>query len=773
MIPVHEISSKDGSNIDELVESIGGVIARSSVSRGSVSSKRDALKATPAPTMVQQRERPPPSISAAAPVSSMSAQPHDVRAAMECAGAVSVLEQQQDELQLAIEEQQGVVAEAKAAAAEVAGRVEELESAFGALQQNFEGVLQKIMTQQKQNTEALAALQQSAAAHEQRAADEASARAQASQARDEQALSSVGVELAELNAVVLRVREEVKCATETTRQTEGRLKAVEEAVKAQEQGDGSNGAGAPPPVCGGDSASASTDHTAGATDAAAIIAEVEERVDARVADAQHTQAALLQKAEARLKDELAEGFSGYESRLGAVEEELAECHLESAGHVAEARNVAKKCAAEGVAKAVEQAAQLLNEEVRRLEAEWESRMADLATDFETAAMLGGGGSQGEAEAEERVNQLSKELSAAKASLAVNKTELELQQGEIAVLTNRADSAEEENAELRARVDKLQSTLLGMGDSPFASPGSVHDGGGTVHAASPARAGTGVGANMDRGSAADMSLRFDQSAMHRTTTDEIEADLMGTVNFNASYGEMSPMVRGYAGPDLSSSGFVLDSASGMPDFAPPVAQQQRIEERPWPSQRRASRDLGQPGGAGAPALVAVDGSVENAGADGLNQSSPPRRPRTAPPGWHAELERMLTEEKNESIAALDMFVQNSQRRSLSLSFRSSKRRQVTPSDGTLRGYIRHCYDGCDDQAVRETALRRDSGRSVAVSLSLSALPHVCARAFDALRMLYGVGQEMEQMREELRRMVEMFAAAGKIATTDWMTLPPPC
>jgi hypothetical protein len=32
--------------------------------------------------------------------------------------------------------------------------------------------------------------------------------------------------------------------------------------------------------------------------------------------------------------------------------------------------------------------------------------------------------------------------------------------------------------------------------------------------------------------------------------------------------------------------------------------------------------------------------------------------------------------------------------------------------------------------------------------------------------------MDQMREELRRMVEMFAAAGKIATTDWMTLPPP-
>ena len=730
--------------------------------------------------MKQQRERAPPSISAAAPVASMSAQPHDAHAAMEsAAGAVSVLERQQDELQLAIEEQQGVVAEARAAAAEVKGRVEDLESAFGTLQQNFEAVLQKILAQQRQNTEALAALQQSAA-DEQRAADEASARAQASQARDEQALSSFGVELAELNAVVSRMREEVECATETTRQTEGRLKAVEEVVKAQEQGD-DNGSDAPPPVRG-DSANVSTDHPAGATDTAVFIAEVEERLDTRLADAQHTQAALLQKAEARLKDELAEllreGFSRYESRLSAVEEELAECHLESAGHIAEARNVAKKCAAEGVAKAVEQAAQLLNEEVRRLEAEWESRMADLATDFETAAMLGGAGSQGEAEAEERVNQLSKELSAAKASLAVNKTELELQQGEIAVLTNRADCAEEENAELRVRVDKLQSLLLGMGDSPFASPGSVHDGGGTTHAASPARvvAGAGVGAssNMDRGSHVDMSLRFAQSAMHRTTTDEIEADLMGTVNFNASYGDMSPMVRGYGGPDLSSSGFVLDSASSMPDFAPQVAQrrqQQRVEDRPWPSQRRASTDLGQPGGAGAPTLVAVDGSVDNAGTDGLNRSSPPRRPRTAPPGWHEELERMLTEEKNESIAAMDMFVQNSQRRSLSLSFRSSKRRQVTPSDGTLRGYIRHCYDGCDDQAVRHTTLPRDSGRPVV--LSISGLPHVCVRAFNALRMVCAAAQEMEQMREELRRMVEMFAAAGKIATTDWMTLPPPC
>jgi len=46
------------------------------------------------------------------------------------------------------------------------------------------------------------------------------------------------------------------------------------------------------------------------------------------------------------------------------------------------------------------------------------------------------------------------------------------------------------------------------------------------------------------------------------------------------------------------------------------------------------------------------------------------------------------------------------------------------------YIRHCYDGCDG------------------------------------------AEEMDQMREELRRMVEMFAAAGKIATTDWETLPPP-
>jgi hypothetical protein len=413
---------------------------------------------------------------------------------------------------------------------------------------------------------------------------------------------------------------------------------------------------------------------------------------------------MLQRMEGRLKDELAEllreRLSGYESTLGAVEEELAECHLESAGHAQEACKAAKSCAAEGVVKAVEQAAQLLNEEVRRLEAEWESRMADLATDFETAAMLGGSGSQIDAEAEERVSQLSKELSAAKASLAVNKTELELQQGEIAVLTNRADSTEEENAELRARVDKLQSMLLAMGDSPFASPIT-----GDVSSAHGGRIETGAvnatphvpGDNVGRGSgAADVSLRFDQSAMNRTTTDEIEADLMGTVNFNASYGDMSPMASPHVGVDLNSSEFMLDPASRVPEFSPQVAQQQhhhRSEERPWPSQRRASRDLGQ-STSGARVLTASGGSgvAEDAGAG----SSPPRRPRTAPPGWHDELERMLTEEKSESTAAMEAFAQNSQRR---LSFRASKRRQVTPSDGTLRGYIRHCYDGCDDGPVR--------------------------------------------------------------------------
>ena len=124
-----------------------------------------------------------------------------------------------------------------------------------------------------------------------------------------------------------------------------------------------------------------------------------------------------------------------------------------------------------------------------------------------------------------------------------------------------------------------------------------------------------------------------------------------------------------------------------------------------------------------------------------------RPQTAPPGWHEELEKMLVEELSEATAAMEEAAQNSRR----LTFRGGKKRVVTPSDGTLRGcappagptlsqlmiwggclgrYIRHCYDGCDG------------------------------------------AEEMDQMREELRRMVEMFAAAGKIATTDWETLPPP-
>ena len=708
VIPVHEVSSKDGSNIDDLVDSIGGVIARSSVSRGSMSLVRDTAAVTAAPSMIRQQVQPPPSISAPVPVSSTPPQPRGERLAAEStSGNVLRLERQQDELHMAIAEQQDVVAHAKAAAVEVAGRVGELESAFGSLQQNFEGVLQKIMAQQTENAQAVAALQQSATAHEQRAADEASTReklseeSQARGQRNERALSSLRTELEDLNVVLSRVREDVKCATENNRQSEGRLKAVEEVVTAQEQGSG-NRADTPPPVGGGD----------GITDSAAIIAEVEKYVDTRIADSNHQQTAVLQRMEGRLKDELAEllqeGLSGCESRLGAVEEELAECHLESASHVQEARNAAKSCATEGVAKAVEQAAQLLNEEVRRLEAEWEARMADLATDFETAAMLGGSSSQSEAETEERVSQLTKELSAAKASLAVNKTELELQQGEIAVLTNRADNAEEENAELRARMDKLQSMLLAMGDSPFASPVTTQAGGissthgkrleaGAAHSTSSLS-----GENLGRGlGAADVSLRFDPSAMNRTTTDEIEADLMGTVNFNASYGDMSPMASPLVGADLNSSEFMLDSATSMPEFAPQVAQQQqqhqqrqrRMEERPWPSQRRASQDLGQ-------STSAAAGGSEMAG-DAAG-SSPPRRPRTAPPGWHDELERMLEEEKNESTAAMDAFAQNSQRR---LSFRSSKRRQITPSDGTLRGYIRHCYDGCDDEPVRAHLLSR--------------------------------------------------------------------
>jgi hypothetical protein len=757
VIPVHEVSSKDGSNIEELVNSIGGVIARTSSgrtsSRGASPSPREVLKAAAAPPMVQQQQhqQAPPAVSAPAPAAIISRQSSGSLAekaatasALSATADVTRLERQQDELQLAVEEQQGAVAEAAAAAVEAAGRVGELEAAFGKMQQSFEEVLRKLMAQQSENTDALTALRQTAAAQEQRTVAEAAAREKVGQdseargRREEQALSTLSGELSELTAAVSRVSEEVQSVTERNRQSEGRLQALEEDAQ-----NSNSRADTPPPV-GGDGATQSSsdahvENTAATeaqreADRAAVIAAVERRVETQLAESQRLHKSALQTAEGRLKDELAglirEGLGGYESRLGGVEEELAECALESAGHAEEAREVAKSSATASVAKAVEQAAQLLNEEVRRLEAEWESRLADLATDVETAAMLGGAGSQGEAEAEERANRLSEELRATKASLAVTKTELELQQGEIAMLTSRADSAEEDNAELRARMDKLQSMMLAMGDSPFASPIPVQGGGGAGGGgpgrpvASPARGGGaigGAGGSRAGGSMgnADVSLRFDQSAVYRTTTDEIEADLMGNVNFNASMGGMSPMASPHVADDLDSSAFVLDSTgTGVSGMAAAAAQQQQLrveEERPWPSQRRASRDAGVQLEAAAAAADGAQGGGDGGG------SSPPRRPRTAPPGWHEELERMLTEEKDESTAAMEAFTQNSQRR---LSFRAGKRRQVTPSDGTLRGYIRHCYDGCDDDPVRYACSNAAAAASPAAR-QRTAPHHSCA------------------------------------------------
>ena len=114
---MHEVSSKDGSNIDELVESIGGVIARSGVDRGSVSAHSDAPKGTAAPSIRQQPA--PPSISPSVPVLALPAQSHAVRPDTEtAAGDVQRLNRQQRETQLAIEQQQAVVENAKAAAAE-------------------------------------------------------------------------------------------------------------------------------------------------------------------------------------------------------------------------------------------------------------------------------------------------------------------------------------------------------------------------------------------------------------------------------------------------------------------------------------------------------------------------------------------------------------------------------------------------------------------------------------------------------------------------------
>lgn len=101
----------------------------------------------------------------------------------------------------------------------------------------------------------------------------------------------------------------------------------------------------------------------------------------------------------------------------------------------------------------------------------------------------------------------------------------------------------------------------------------------------------------------------------------------------------------------------------------------------------------------------------------------RGPRQAPPGWHAELEEMLTSEAQQSAKAL---AAGSRR----LSFRGKTTRNGSKNDGSLRGYIRQCFDGCAEPA------------------------------------------QLDVMKEELRRLIEMFAAAGKMATTEWKTLPPP-
>ena len=85
--------------------------------------------------------------------------------------------------------------------------------------------------------------------------------------------------------------------------------------------------------------------------------------------------------------------------------------------------------------------------------------------------------------------------------------------------------------------------------------------------------------------------------------------------------------------------------------------------------------------------------------------------------------MLTSEAQQSAKAL---AAGSRR----LSFRGKTTRNGSKNDGSLRGYIRQCFDGCAEPA------------------------------------------QLDVMKEELRRLIEMFAAAGKMATTEWKTLPPP-
>ena len=554
VIPVLEVSAKDGTNIEDLVNSVGGVIARSGGSRGASPSPREALKvgaaaaAATQPPPQQPPPQPPTARRVAAPVVAPAA-----TAPVTAPAALRAADQQHAQLQHAIDEQSVAVVSAAASAAEASGRVGELEAAFGGLQEKFEAVLTKIVTQQTAHGAALATLQESlgvrqsqheAAATEMREVREGmernvkAAAVQAEARAEEGALATARVrtQLSDLAAGVTRLTREVEAVAARNRDTVGRMDVLEaQGIRAPEvAGEQSPGMGQ--------------------AEQEARLAQLAERHSLKAASVLEQR--LCEEWLEMLKEgmgPLEEQVSGYESRVSGVEEELAECSLESASHLEQASEAARGTVAAGVEAAVSRSSQQLADEVRRLEAEWEARLADLATDVETAAMLGGSGSgQGDAEAEERAHRLGEELRATKASLSVAKTELELQQGEIAILTSRADNAEEDNAELRVRIDKLQeefASMLGslaMGASPAASPAAK---------VAPSRGDGDAGHWQGAGGLApidspNLSLRFEAD---RTNTDEMEADLMG-VSFNASIGGgmASPMASPMVGADLDST-----------------------------------------------------------------------------------------------------------------------------------------------------------------------------------------------------------------------------
>ena len=210
---------------------------------------------------------------------------------------------------------------------------------------------------------------------------------------------------------------------------------------------------------------------------------------------------------------------------------------------------------------------------------------------------------GDAEAEEEEGggpqaQLQEELRVTRASLAVARTEIELQQvrarpladvfprwlglltpralrlqGELAVLGARLDSVEEDNSELRAMVTELKEMVLAQGPSPVLP---------TAPNPSPTVAqstGGAASSRQDGGAAGGMSLRVDESA--RTSTAEEEAALMMTadMSFGATMMDspVSSPIAGAAGGGVDAS-LSLDGSVGE-------------GERPWPSQRRGSLESG--------------------------------------------------------------------------------------------------------------------------------------------------------------------------------------